>query len=193
MCCGSIRASTMSRSSCGTISIMVSPGLTTPPTVWIASCCTKPARGERTSTWRSWSSAATWRSASSESLALTSRNSARVSARRSASIWVICISISLILFLDWAIAAVSSPPSPCSLSASRSSAFSARQRHQLLLPEFAHADQLLLDQLDLRVARGALGGLALDLLAGSAPSVPSAACASAGAGRAGPRAGSVPP
>ena len=146
---GAIRASTISVSASGTISITGSPGPMTPPTVCTASWWTMPSWGARMSIRLSWSSAATCCSASSASLPWISRDFLGDVA---AQVLVDLQDLQLGL-ADLALGLGDScdqlPRSPCSRAASRCSLFTRLQRHKVLLAEIADPLELLGDQFEL--------------------------------------------
>src|SRR3954470_17613622 len=112
----------------------------------------------------SWSSAATFFSTSSDVLARISAKSLPTSVRRSWSICRICSSVSVILPLVWAMDDTKEPRSPSSRTASRSSAVTARDWDQVLVPELAHPLELVPDQDNLAPLGRDLVDHALDLL-----------------------------
>src|SRR5258708_8822639 len=65
MSCGLTLASTERASACGTIIMMASPAVITPPTVWTGDCRTLPSCGARMATRPNWSSAVPFRSTNS--------------------------------------------------------------------------------------------------------------------------------
>ena len=106
----------------GTTSMIGSPGLTTPPTVWTASWWTTPSWGARMSVRFSWSSAATRFSTSSAIFPCTSPSSFATSLRKFWSTWITWSSVSEIFPFACAMEATSCPYSPSRRAASRSRA-----------------------------------------------------------------------
>ena len=147
MSCGLTLASTVRLSASGTISMIASPAVMTPPTVWTFDWNTMPSCGARISTRLSWSSAVTLRSTNSPILPSISRVSLATSLLRSRSIWMICSSVSEILPAAWAVCATNCAGFALQPRRGALELGQLGQRDQLLLPQIVDAVLFALDQL----------------------------------------------